>query len=215
MNNLYNRLEEIGKKPLLFLRNAGIFQLHDFISAYLFAFHDMKIEEKPQKLFPLPFWLFNEFVANLYYYYESTAGWCNIIYQENNNDDEKSFVEFFKLYESFISLKANSCYKFILSKENIEFHYKNKFAPQRVIYFKEISKTEPLYINPIEVNLIELTCDFGYLCLVITDSKSILVNEIYKSEQEAKLYIKMCFGEMPNWEMVQTDNIEFNNGLQY
>ena len=49
---------------------------------------------------------FNQFVAQYYNWYESTAGWRGIIFKEMNNDHRKSIETFFILYDLFAGRTA-------------------------------------------------------------------------------------------------------------
>lgn len=212
MDYLYDKPEQIRKMPGAYLGKVSIIRLQSFIYGYLHAIDDFKVPIKPEMLFPLTFWWFHEYIAYYYHYNESTAGWCNIILNENFNDEEKSFYEFYRLFDIFAGLKARSYYKIILSDYNIEFHYTNKYAPYRSVEKENKYIRQPLYRNPAEVYLIELSNDSGYLCLVVADNKNFLEHKIYKGEQSARQYIHQCFGEELA-EDFHADVIDFNKQL--
>jgi len=210
MSYLHNKLELIRKMPGAYIGATNLSLLQQNMYGYIDALEEFNIEERSKSLFPLPLRYLNEYVANWYNYSNTPSGWRNIILEHNNLDEEKSFFEFYKLYDAFIALSSKSCDKAILSKENIEYHYTDKNVPRIVI---NSFKTEPLYKNPIVIYLIELSDNSGYLLVVITEEETILEHEIYKNKRRVMLYIESCFGKILKWENGQIDSLEINSKL--
>lgn len=200
LESLRTILEEIRNCPALYLGKASLIRLESFVHGYLTAFDDLQVTHGSEKLFPLPYWLFDSYVSSRYPSHGCEAGWSTIILKECREDDEKSFCTFYTLYDEFAALKAKSCCKVHLNKNNIAFHTANGRAPHRIISSKKLNKTEPLYKNPVEVYLIELTNNAGFLCFIRESNRNVLENRIFLHEQEAMQFSEACFGKLQGWE---------------
>ena len=171
-------------------------------------------EVTKEKLFPLPFWFFHEYVARYYNWAGSNAGWTNIILKETNYDEEKGIWKFYELFDNFKKLAINQCFFAEVGEKNILYHYTNKYAPTRSRP-PDYKKSEPLYINPVEIFLIELTFNAGYLCMVNTDSQHILNPQIYKDKETVDTFIQQCFGVLSGWKCIEMDNIAFYKNFEF
>jgi hypothetical protein len=213
INYLYQEIELIRHKPAAYLGRINLTALNDYLDGFQAAIHTVGKYDVEKRLLPLPFWFFHEFVANYYNWYESTTGWCNIILKETQFDEEKGFWDFYELFDIFKSLSIQNCSVATLSKESVEYLYTNEFAPKRAFAPNYIN--EPYYIDPIEIFLIELTYNAGYLCMVNTVSQHRLERNIYKDKCEVETFIEKCFGSFLNWKSVEINNIEFCKEFQY
>ena len=97
MKSIYELLEMIRQKPGMYLGQRSLTALRGFISGYYFGReeNDMLVEEEIP-----PFRQFHDWVARYYKWYESTAGWKNIILREVG-DEAKACDVFFELLELF------------------------------------------------------------------------------------------------------------------
>lgn len=94
--------ESFRKRPGMYIGENSISLLKAFLDGIAYAIDVNKIDPKED----LNLEGFNDWVAKKYNYFESTAGWKNIILNENNQDEEKSLKEFFKLYDQFVNEKS-------------------------------------------------------------------------------------------------------------
>ena len=209
---LYKEIEIIRRCPGACIGRASITALYHNLGGFQMALRYFLEPDNPQRLFPLEFWFFNEFVARYYNWVESTAGWCGIILEENQYDEEKSFWVFYELFDAFKALSIQHCHCATLDKEHIHHHCTSERAPRRLLP-PDYKKTEPMYLDPVEVYIIELTDSAGFLCMVNTEAQHRLQRWIYKNRDCAEEYIKSCFGSSLSWENIEADNIEFYKEL--
>ncbi len=82
----------------MYIGDKKITILRAFIDGYLFALeaNNINLAEKEK------FTEFHDWVANYFGWYESTAGWKNIILEECNGNEEIAVDKFFELYDKFI-----------------------------------------------------------------------------------------------------------------
>jgi len=212
MDYFYQEIERVRFNPALFMGRLSITALHDYLGGFLSAMIVFGKESSPEKLFPLPFWFFHEYVANHYGWNESTAGWRNIILREKYFNEEKSLWAFYELFDSFLDLSIQQCFSISLSKENIDYHYTNEFAPRRATTPELIYG--PLYVNPVDAYVFELTQNAGYIFLVNTSSCHMLERKIYKEKNSLDMYIKQCFGSVLNMQIVDIKNFTLNMKLE-
>jgi hypothetical protein len=98
VRTVYDLFDVIQKKPGLFLPEQSLSALWWFYHGYTSALFAYKLEFEPSAL---DFRQFHDFVASHYSWYESTAGWRNIILKENNDNECKAFDAFFTLLAQF------------------------------------------------------------------------------------------------------------------
>jgi len=213
-NYLYQEFETMRHRPALWLGSMNLTALRNYANGFAGGI-DKFVKYRFDELFPLPFWFFHEFVARHYGWYESTAGWCNIILKEMQHAEEKGLLIFYELFDVFKALSIQSCFVAALSPENIKYHYTNKYGTPKRALPPDYKKTEPLYIEPIEVFMIELTNDAGFLCMVNTDTQHRLERRIYKDKNEIATYIERCFGLPLAWEQIEISNIKFSKEFKY
>lgn len=92
--NSYNFRNRIG----MYLGEKNIHILNGFLHGFQYA-EDLYGISKDQVHFLEGF---HDYVAKYYDWYESTAGWKNIILKESDNDPARAVDEFFKLYDCFV-----------------------------------------------------------------------------------------------------------------
>ncbi|MEH2004939.1 hypothetical protein [Nostoc sp.] len=150
MKNLYETLEMMRPRPQMFLGQRSLTALSGFIGGYFFAIEENGIlieEENP------PFSQFHDWVARYYKWYESTAGWKNIILREVG-DEAKACDVFFELLELFKQRFPALKYRVFLNP-----NHKSTGAIYRRIYIDGIYKDlDP----PKEIRIVQYTTDSGF-----------------------------------------------------
>jgi hypothetical protein len=99
-NNLFEllRSDSFRKRPAMYLGEATLSNLQNFIAGYYFPQDMHKFSLIPQEQ---QFQDFHDWVARYCGWKESTAGWKNIILQECQGDEKKALDSFFELYDNF------------------------------------------------------------------------------------------------------------------
>jgi len=90
--------ENFRKRTAMYLGEKKISILRGFIVGYLYGLDakEIQLRESEPK-----FEKFNDWVANHFNWYESTAGWNNIILKECGGDEKLAVDKFFELYDKF------------------------------------------------------------------------------------------------------------------
>jgi hypothetical protein len=97
MNKLYDYIEKIKSRSAMHIGDNTLSAMYFHLQGYFAACeeHGITNEEVPN------FSGFHDFVAQYYSYYESTAGWKNIILRENSFDEKQSLLKFFELVDLY------------------------------------------------------------------------------------------------------------------
>jgi len=212
MNFYHQELELIRQKPVLYLGRISLSALYYYMIGFSSAMGRLGKSDKIERLIPLHFSFFHDYVAIHFNRYNSTSEWFNIILRENDFDEEKSLWIFYELYDTFMSLSIRHCQIASLNEESLVYHSTNKFAPKKS-FPPDHSKIEQLYINPTEIYLIELSDNAGFVFMVNTDFQHELCRKIYKSKNAVIAFIKQCFGSTLKWENIDMDNYAFSMKL--
>lgn len=194
IENIYDLISLLKSRTAMYTGNNKLSTLRTFIDGFQFALSVNQLENKDHK--PIPFVFFHEWVARYYNWYESTAGWCHIILEENNHDEEKSLTIFFDLFDQFSQMKILSTQQLKLNQQNIDFHHSAACKTKRIADIKLWTEV-PLYENPTEINLLELS-DFGFIYNVLNNEKD-WERKVYRSELAAKEEIESLFGSFSAW----------------
>ena len=210
MDYFRQEIEMIRQTPILYIGRKSVSALYHHIMGFGSAMHRFGITDKIEKLLPLPIMqgYFHDYVANYYNYSESTAGWCNIILQENDFDEEKGYEMFLKLFDIFSSLSIQHCLYAKLNGDAISYHNTNKYAPKKTLA-PDYVQIEPLYRNPVEVYLFELSHNAGYIHMINTDTQHCLHTGMHKHENNAAAYLKNSFGPDFRWCDMDVENYKF------
>lgn len=196
MNEIYEILDLIKIRPAMYIGDHSITALYSFLNGYSMALNRLSIEDHTATLLPLPFWFFHEYAARQYGYYESTSGWRNMILDQTNHDESQGLDAFFVMYEQFKSLKI------------VRYMYAVPDIKHQQFYEKE-----PLYPDPVKVHLVELTP--GYLLLIETKEKYVLINSLYSNKQAPLDYAEQCFGSITKWKCKEISNLVFDKELEF
>ncbi len=100
INNLYDLLNEIRKRPNMYLGSKSLTSLRQFVEGYTLRNQIEGTEDASEKEFAK----FDEFVRDYYccsYMTGSSAGWCNNILATHYGREEDAFDDFFKLLDLF------------------------------------------------------------------------------------------------------------------
>jgi len=172
---------------------------------------DAMIESGGQ-LIPLPFMLFTSYVGNICIGpgHKSGMDWCTIILHKNENDEEKSLAAFFKLYDEFRQLNVIKCYRTIFNNDNIQ-HHNTAYEATKII--TSDNKTIPVYSNPIDAYIIELSNNTGFIYINRTSSGRHLNMWIEPTRHICETEIKRNFGDL-GWQEIEW-NERLNNALGF
>jgi hypothetical protein len=197
VNNIYDLIELMKQKPAMYMGDNKISTMRTFLDGYKFS--SMVHNIKSEKVFP-PFWYFHEWAKEKYNWFESTAGWKNIILEENNNDEEKALETFFAMIDEFRTLHPLSIEKLQLTKQNMDFHHSDKC---QINY----ASGKPIYENADEVLLVKYSHDFGYSYFVTFQNKVQGLDwmDRYKDKKTLKESLYRLFGQLEHWQLLKGD----------
>lgn len=208
MNREYEFIETIRKRPGMYLGSNSITALWHFLNGCRFALREAGNE--PYELFPLDFYFMHEYTKLMYGFYESTAGWRNHILRNCGNDEEKALFKFFELFDEFKEMRAEKCWRAVLSPENIAYSNGMEHA-----YSMCADKKQPVYDNPICVYVIMLTIP-AYLLAVETETELRVERSFYHSFEDAasnKRYpegAEVYFGKIDGWTEIESVDEHLN-----
>ncbi|MEH2082307.1 MAG: hypothetical protein V7K89_20695 [Nostoc sp.] len=193
MKNLYETLEMMRPRPQMFLGQRSLTALSGFIGGYFFAMEENGIlieEENP------PFSQFHDWVARYYKWYESTAGWKNIILREVG-DEAKACDVFFELLELFKQRFPVLKYRVFLNP-----NHKSTGAIYRRISIDGIYKDlDP----PKEIRIVQYTTDFGFYRFDVSQTGEITEIGYFETEKLAMEEVNREFEvSLDEWENLNT-----------
>jgi len=95
--DVYELIERVRRCPAVYLGQNSLIRLRAFLDGCFCVAreHEIPTDERP------PFGELHDWVARRFGWYESTAGWCNIILQECGGDDAKALSRFFELIDEY------------------------------------------------------------------------------------------------------------------
>jgi hypothetical protein len=95
--DVYEVIDRIRRYPAMYLGQTSLIRLKAFLDGcfWVATEHALPTDDCP------PFGELYDWVARRYGWYESTAGWCNIILQECGGDDAKALGRFFELIDEY------------------------------------------------------------------------------------------------------------------
>ena len=106
----YNPLEQLQKRPGMFTGENTLKSIQHFLAGYNFATFRYEIDDSDDVLFvPRQF---NDWVAYRLHFYESTSGWCQMIYSRTETENE-AIDRFFELLAEFHVRKPHLVAKLI------------------------------------------------------------------------------------------------------
>lgn len=200
---IYDIMDVLRERFALYMGSKSITLLRSFLDGAVYASHILGIDDGYNDFSPIPLRFFNDYVAQFYNYFESTAGWMNMILNKNNGEEETSFDMFYTLLDNFRSINISKIQKCVLTQEQKNFHIVNEYAPKRVSH-NDCNRIEPLFIDPKAIYLIELSNSLGYLCMVEANKTIFLHSCLLRSRQSAIKYFKSHFSGSYNWYLVES-----------
>lgn len=200
---IYDILDGVREKPALFMGSKSITLLRSFLDGAGYASHIHGIDDAYDGFSPIPFRLFNDYVAHFYNYFEATSGWMNMILDKNNGDEEVSFDIFYTLLDNFRSINISKIQKCVLTQAHIKYHYENEYATKRVPH-NNSNQIEPLFLDPKAIYLIELSNNAGYLCMIEGYNTIYLDSSLFRNRQLAIEYFERNFGCSFHWDLVES-----------
>lgn len=193
MKNIYGLLEIIRQRPGIYLGQRSLTALKGFIDGYSFAIVENNIlveEEIP------PFRQFHDWVARYYKWYESTAGWKNIILKEVG-DEAKACDVFFELLELFKQRLPIIKYRVLLNS-----NHKRTGAIFRYSYIGGIRTELAL---PQEIRIVHYTTDSGFYRFDVSLSGEISKIGYFETEKLAMEAVRKEFQvSLDEWEALNT-----------
>ena len=95
--NVYDTIALIRTRPGMYLGDHSLVRLRAFLDGcfYMAERFDLGRGDGPD------FGGLHDWVAKKYGWFESTAGWCDIILQECSGDESKALDQFFNLVEEY------------------------------------------------------------------------------------------------------------------
>ncbi len=206
---IYDILDSVRERPALLMGSKSITVLRNFLDGAGYASHIFGIDDGYNDFSPIPFRFFNDYVARFYNYIECTAGWTNMILDRNNGDEQASFDKFYTLLDNFRSINISKIHKCALSQEQIDYHIESEFAPKRILH-NDCNQIEPLFIQPKEIYMIELSNNSGYLCMIDGYGTSYLHSSLLTSREAAIEYFKSNFSGTYHWYLVDDIPAKFD-----
>lgn len=193
MTSIYELLEMIRPKPQMYLGQRSLTALKGFIGGYDFAKEEKDIlveEEIP------PFRQFHDWVARYYKWYESTAGWKNIILQEVG-DEAKACDVFFELLELF-----KQRFPVIKHRVFLNANHKSTGAIHRCLYIDGIEKElDP----PKEIRIVQYTTDSGFYRFDVSQAGEISETGYFETEKLAMEEVNREFQvSLDEWEALNS-----------
>ncbi len=197
MTDEYALIEKLRARPGMYLGTNSITALWHFINGFRFALLENGREKRG--LFPLDFSFIHEY-AYMLYGGARAAGWRNNILESVGGDEEKALKRFFEVFDGFKEIRADGCWRAVLSEENIAYNNGMDHG-----YALRGDKKESVFSDPINVYIIGLTVG-AYLLAVETADGLRTEGFFYPSFEHAagdKRFpegAEVYFGKIDNWE---------------
>lgn len=201
MKDIYDIIELICPRPAMYIGENRISSLRTFLDGYSLALSTHEINKENNKKV-IPFWFFHTWVAKYYNWYESTAGWNNIILKENSGNEERALETFFILFEKFKNIQIVSEQQIEISDKNKEFHFSDECKIKQIVD-SDLSKEEPLYKNASKVSLLELSDNAGFVYFVVDNNNKKWEHQLFNNEVSAKKQVELLFGHFLKWQLAK------------
>ena len=95
--DVYETIARMRPRPAMWIGHHSLVRLRAFLDGCFYMAHEHGIECREQP----DFGGLHDWVAKRFGWYESTAGWCNIIVQECGGDEGEALDRFFDLVEEY------------------------------------------------------------------------------------------------------------------
>lgn len=118
IRNIYDVIELVRKRPSMYLGVDSISRLRSFLNGYCFAVYFNNDIEYDDKLIPLPFGFFNDFIAEKFNVTES-IGWSEILLRQVNQNEEDGLKLFFELFDKYKNITIEQSLRADLNENGI------------------------------------------------------------------------------------------------
>lgn len=207
---IYETIALIRKRPMMFIAEKSVSNLHIFLNGFEFA----QDREEGVSIEPLPFAHFTAFVS---YKYQKPApmGWSRIILSQTDHDEEKGLDLFFRLLDEFCARKVSDCMAVSLTEQNKTYHETSDKVPKQAVFLEEYEQDltrcplVPSYTHAVRIYCAQVTDSMDiqknplFLFAVEYDD-AICCEELLQSKSEVMRYAKHCFGNVL-WESVSPE----------
>lgn len=193
----YEIIEKIRVRPGMWLGSNSITALQHFLNGCSFALRETG-NDKADTLFPLDLCFMHEYTG-LLFDLNDTAGWRNHILWKCGGDEEKALFKFFEVFDEFRQIRAEKCWRAVLSAENIA--YNNSMEHCCAMHG---DKKQPIYSDPICAYVIKLTIP-AYLLAVETNTELYAERQFHPTFEHAvgnKHFpegAEVYFGKIDGW----------------
>lgn len=206
IKNVYDVIELIRRKPAMYLGTRSVTKLKAFLDGYRFAVLLSNDSEYEDRLIPLPFSFFYDFVAKKFNDACNT-GWCDIILRQVKYNESDGLELFFELLDKYKEIAITQCLRAELSGENINW-LRNESIKYQYRLSDDTLKGDtkiPIYNdNVIAVYKLGLSEENSWI-LAVEDKCSLLLNW-YNNEAELINFANTMFGRL-NWKAVETESV--------
>lgn len=157
INNLYDLLNEIRKRPAMYMGSKSLSSLRQVINGYT-----IKAQiEGTEDAYENDFARFDEFVLDYRchsYLTGSTAGWCNNILAANYGNEEAALNDFFKLFDLF-----REGYTAVNTKKAI-YHLLHKWIVDKAGMLSAIDNDEQIihFLNDLPLRLMNVESSWHF-----------------------------------------------------
>jgi len=173
--NLNDLLPEIRKRPGMFISEASVIRLYDFINGYNSALITHELDEEDLFDHSLSF---HDWVALRTHFYESTSGWANML-NDYCKDEEKAFYMFFEMLEEY----RNRSIKTIMKKAEL-----NHNRVWRSLTGGTDDPTPYCYVTPRFIEIVKYSEDPGVFIRYLDANNSEIDSQEYCPNLDTALF---------------------------
>lgn len=188
--NLFEVLEVIKYRPVLFIGDRKISTLWNFIQGYQFSLTMNKWNENS---FPNFGWFSTWIKGRIDSEYDLSAGWKRHILTNLNDDEDLAFEKFFHYLEEFKSSKPKC--KFMTISESQK-RFQNHSHGKKWIDIYDRTKT---------ILIFRLPPSESYWCFYINKKDELLAEEFEASQEEIINRIKYNFQVSEDWNRLDEE----------
>lgn len=195
MSRIYEDLDMIRKRPGMYLGALSVSKMRTFLDGYRLASYKEAewIDKIPFQ--PLPFGLFNTFVA-MKYQVSGSIGWSDIILEQVAGDEKDGLELFWQLLDEFQGIKTQKYLSAVLSPENLSYHEAKETVSKYNLFHS--NKWIPIYKDAEKMHKLVLAGNRGVL-LVAEYEEALCVRDIYERESQCDAHIERNFGKV-RWQ---------------
>ena len=195
-NNIYDILDKIEMRPLMYISEMKFSLLSAFIHGYEIA---NVLHHRQEEIFPT-FVFFQDFLTKKYNLKGNAVRWHYSILYQNNNDEEISLEAFFQIFNEFKALTSITVYSAFIDDTHLSFHHSEKCKIKRSIE----NRREPLYSKVDEIQIIEFSKNFGFALLIKSNQQGypIYWEDVFNTKERAISQAEKSFGKSLIWNTI-------------